>query len=134
MTSGTMAAPLPYTGATANDRLKDSFGSWFWGGLAAAVLLHFLLLAFWPEMQAEDMSIQSSQIQQVEIIQKFEIPPPPAELRRPAVPIPSIDLDIDPDLTIGSVLIEDNPVSELPSPPSGGGVDVSDQPSFTPTR
>src|SRR5690606_39894603 len=36
------------------------------------------------------------------------------------------------DITIGEVTFDENPVSELPPPPTGRGVDLSDQPAFTP--
>ena len=39
---------------TANERLKKSFASWFWGSMIVATFAHFGTFAFWPEMQAED--------------------------------------------------------------------------------
>jgi TonB family protein len=117
---------------TANDRLKADFGSRFWGSLLLAALLHFLLLALWPEMEAADVSYAADQLEQVELPREFEIPPPPEQLARPAVPVLSTDVDISEDITIGEVRFEDNPVSELPPPPTGQGVDVSENPVFTP--
>jgi TonB family protein len=117
---------------TANDRLKADFGSRFWGSLLLAALLHFLVLALWPEMEAADVSYAADQLEQVELPREFEIPPPPEQIVRPAVPVLSTDVNISEDITIGEVRFEDNPVSELPPPPTGQGVDVSDQPTFTP--
>jgi hypothetical protein len=34
------------TGMTENDRFKRSFGSWFWGSMIAATVLHFMLFQF----------------------------------------------------------------------------------------
>jgi hypothetical protein len=45
-TSTLSLPPLP---PTANDQLKDGFGRVLWGSLLAATLLHFAVIAFWPE-------------------------------------------------------------------------------------
>ncbi len=133
MANGTM--PMPgghYAEPVANDRLKSTANSWFWGGLLLAVMLHFALMAFWPEMQAEDVSFTAEQIQQVDVVQEFEIPPPPEQISRPAVPVLSTNVNISEDITIGEVTFDENPVSDLPPPPTGQGVDVSETPTFTP--
>jgi TonB family protein len=132
MANGTMPMPAPYVAPTANDRLKNSFNNWFWGSLAAAAAIHFLVIALWPDMQAADVSIRSDQMEQIELVQEFEIPPPPEQIVRPAVPVLSTDINIAEDITIGEVTFSENPVSDLPPPPAGRGVDVSDQPTFTP--
>lgn len=127
--------PMPSGGfvqPVANDRLKSKSGSWFWGSLLAATVLHFALFAFYPEMTAEDVSVVSTELEQVEITQEFEIPPPPEQIPRPAVPVLSTDINISEDITIGEVTFDENPVSDLPPPPSGSGVSVADQPVFTP--
>ena len=132
MANGATTAPLPYVEPAANDRLKQGFNNWFWGGIVIATLLHFAIFAFWPEMQAADVSMQTQEIQQVEVIQEFEIPPPPEQIIRPAVPVLSTDVNLSQDITIGEVTFEENPVSELPPPPTGRGVDLSSEPAFTP--
>lgn len=131
MANGTMSMH-GYVEPRANDKLKSSFGSWFWGSLLTAALVHFAVIAFFPEMQAEDMSIADQSIEQIEVIQEFEIPPPPEQIARPAVPVLSTDISISDDITIGEVTFDDNPVSDLPPPPTGSGVNISDQPTFTP--
>jgi TonB family protein len=132
MANGTMMAPAPFVQPTANDRLKEGFGNWFWGGIAAAALLHFAIMAFWPSMETADVSINSEEIEQIDVVQEFEIPPPPEQIVRPAIPVMSMDVNISEDITIGDVTFDENPVSELPPPPSGQGVDLSEQPAFTP--
>jgi hypothetical protein len=52
MANGTMPMPGAQFPTTANDRLKNSFNDWFWGSLAAAAVIHFLIIAFFPDMQA----------------------------------------------------------------------------------
>lgn len=133
MADGTATMPTPPFGrVTANDRLKRSFNSWFWGSIAAAALLHFLVIAFWPDMTAEDWGGTSTEIQAIEIPPQVEIPPPPEEIPRPQVPVLSTNIDIAEDITIQEVTFDRNPVENLPPPPTGGGVDLSDQPAFTP--
>lgn len=132
MANGTIAASTPYVQPTANNRFKAGFGNWFWGGIAAATLLHFLIMAMWPSIEAEDVSITSQELTAVEVPPQIEIPPPPEQIVRPAVPVMSMDVNLSEDITIGEVTFEENPVSELPPPPTGRGVDLSDQPAFTP--
>lgn len=132
MANGTMTVPTTYVEPRANDRLKNGFNRWFWGSLLAAALAHFALIALFPEMTPEDMSIADQSIQQVEVIQEFEIPPPPEQIARPAVPVISTDINISDDITIGEVTFDENPVNDLPPPPTGTGVNIADQPTFTP--
>lgn len=131
MSSATL--PLSSGGRpTANDRLKRSFGSRFWGSLLAASLVHFAVLALWPEMRAGDVSVDSRELQTVELPPEVKIPPPPEEIARPAVPVLSPDVSVDPELTIPPATFSDNPVESLPEPPRGTGVDVSESPVWTP--
>lgn len=132
MANGTMTMPGGFVEPTANDRLKNNFNNWFWGAIAAAAVLHFLIIAFFPDMEAADVSFSSRELESVEVVQEFEIPPPPEQIQRPAVPVLSTDVNIDEDITIAEVTFDENPVSELPPPPTGSGVDVSSQPTFTP--
>lgn len=118
---------------TENERLKVRFRSLFWLSLLAATVVHYLVLAYWPEMRAGDVSFGVEESTLVEIPGAFEIPPPPADLPRPQVPLLSTDLELDPEQTIGSVRFEDNPARTMPEPPTGSGtVSVSDAPTFTP--
>lgn len=132
MANGTMAMPGGFVEPRANDRLKNSFNTWFWGALLAAAVLHFVVLAFFPDMTAADVSIRSSEIEQIEVLQEFEIPPPPEQIQRPAIPVISTDINIADDITISEVTFDENPVSDLPPPPTGQGVTSSDEPAFTP--
>jgi protein TonB len=132
MANGTMAMPGHFGERSANDRLKSDFNNWFWAAIVAATVFHFVLLAFFPDMEAADVSYSSRELESVELVQEFEIPPPPEQIQRPAVPVLSTDVNIDEDITIAEVTFDENPVSDLPPPPTGQGVDVSSQPTFTP--
>ncbi|HEY8469455.1 MAG TPA: TonB family protein [Longimicrobiales bacterium] len=117
---------------TANDRLKQRFGEWFWGSLAAATAIHFLLFMYFPTLRAQDMSFVSPELQAFELPPEVEIPPPPQQIARPARPVIS-STPIDEDVTIAPTTFEANPIENLPPPPSGTGeVDISEQPVLTP--
>jgi len=116
---------------TANDRFKRSFGSWFWGSMIAATVLHFVVFAFWPDMTAADVSFSNEQMEAIELPPEIEIPPPPEQIARPATPVIA-EAAIDEDITIAPTTFEDNPVEDLPPPPEEGEGNIGDQPVFTP--
>jgi protein TonB len=116
---------------TANDRLKQSFSSWFWGSMIAATLLHGGTFAFWPELTADDISYDSEEIAAIELPPEIEIPPPPQAISRPATPVMAT-ADIEEDITIAPTTFEENPVEDLPPPPEEAGTDISSAPTFTP--
>lgn len=116
----------------ANDRFKNGFGNWFWGSLLAAAVLHFMMFAFWPEMSTADVSFTTEELEAIELPPEVEIPPPPEQIARPATPVIS-DATIDEDITIAETTFEDNPIENLPPPPtSTGNEDISAAPRFTP--
>jgi protein TonB len=116
---------------TANERLKRTFGSWFWGSMIAATMVHFGAFAFWPELTTEDMSFTSEELEAIELPPEIEIPPPPQQISRPATPVIAA-ADIDEDITIAPTTFDDNPVDDLPPPPSEVASDISSAPTFTP--
>ena len=116
---------------TANDRLKRTFRSWFWGSLIAATLVHFGTFALWPELTAEDFSFTSEELEAIELPPEIEIPPPPRQIARPATPVMAT-AEIDEDITIAPTTFDENPVEELPPPPEEHEVDLSAAPTFTP--
>jgi protein TonB len=116
---------------TANDRLKRSFSSWFWGSMIVATLMHGGTFAFWPELTAEDISYESEEIAAIELPPEIEIPPPPQAISRPATPVMAT-ADIDEDITIAPTTFEENPIEELPPPPEEAATDISSAPTFTP--
>jgi protein TonB len=119
---------------TANDRFKQSFNTWFWGSVVVATLLHFGVFAFFPKLQAEDVSSEEQALTSVDLPPEIEIPPPPQAIQRPATPVVS-DAVIDEDITIASTTFESNPIENLPPPPSAttaGAEDLAAAPTFTP--
>jgi protein TonB len=116
---------------TANERLKRTFSSWFWGSMIAATIVHFGAFAFWPELTTEDMSFTSEELEAIELPPEIEIPPPPQQIARPATPVIAA-ADIEEDITIAPTTFDDNPVEDLPPPPSDVAADISAAPTFTP--
>ena len=67
-----------------------------------------------------------------ELPPEIEIPPPPEAISRPAMPVMAL-MEIDDDITIAPTTFEDNPIEDLPPPPTNDGkVDLSAAPVFTP--
>jgi len=116
---------------TANDRLKKTFDSWFWGSMILATLVHFGAFVFTPEMTAEDVSFTSEELEAIVMPPEIEIPPPPQAISRPATPVIAT-ADIDEDITIAPTTFQDNPVDDLPPPPEEIQTDISAAPTFTP--
>jgi len=116
---------------TENDRFKRSFSSWFWGSMIAATVVHFMLFQFWPTLTAEDVSFTVEELETIELPPEIEIPPPPEQISRPATPVMAA-ADIDEDITIAPTTFEENPVEDLPPPPTEAVVDLASAPVFTP--
>ena len=117
---------------TENDRFKQSFGSWFWGSMIAATVVHFMLFQFWPTQTAEDVSFTAEELEMIELPPEIEIPPPPEAISRPATPVMAT-ADIDDDITIAPTTFADNPIEDLPPPPTDDvSTDISAAPVFTP--
>ena len=127
------AIPAKTTAAfeTENDRFKRSFSSWFWSSMIAATVVHFMLFQFWPTLTAEDVSFSVEELETIELPPEIEIPPPPERISRPATPVMA-SADIDEDITIAPTTFEENPVEDLPPPPTEAVVDVAAAPVFTP--
>jgi TonB family protein len=115
---------------TANERFKEGANSWFWASLSGAAVLHFMLFAFLPALQAGDWSPNVREMEALELPPEVEIPPPPEQIPRPATPVIA-EADIDDDITMAPTTFDENPVDQLPPPP-GSATDLSQAPVFTP--
>ncbi len=117
---------------TANDRFKERFAARIWGGMILATVVHFSLLAFWPELTAQDFSIDGQNLVAENIIPEIEMPPPPENIVRPAAPVVATT-DIPIDATIAPNTWEYFTPETLPPPPeSTKGSATRDRPVFVP--
>jgi hypothetical protein len=60
--NATLIAPPVFSSPSANDQLKARFGSWFWGSMVAATVIHFLILFLWPTFHITDVSTGRGEI------------------------------------------------------------------------
>jgi TonB family protein len=117
---------------SANQRLQDRSTSYVFAAITFSAALHYAAFSV-GTFSVPDFRLNTSPpMERIELQRRVEIPPPPAEIARPAMPVVSTNVNIDPDLTIGSVLIRDNPAERLPPPPTPATPDLSEQPVFTP--
>jgi TonB family protein len=126
-----MAEITGSTHETANDRFKRGFSDWFWMALIIATVLHAGLFLASPTFGTEDVSFSSDELTSVEIPDEIEIPPPPEAIARPATPVIA-EASVDEDITIAPTTFDENPIENLPPPPSGDDADISAAPTFTP--
>jgi len=117
--------------ATANDRLKGSFGSVFWSAMILATGLHFAAFALWPELTVADFSFTPTELSTVNLPPDVKIPDAPTAIARPAVPVVATTA-VSEDITIAPTTFEATSVENLPPPPKEKPTDISAQPTFTP--
>lgn len=119
---------------TAHERFKNSFWSYVWAATAFSALAHFALLNQLEFGNVPDYSYGGQALEQVALEDQatYEIPPPPEQIARPAVPVISSDVSISTDITIGEVRFDEFVLDAPPPPPTIVAVEHSDQPSFTP--
>jgi len=130
----TAARAVPADGPPANERFKARFRAAFWSSIILATFVHFGAFMFWPELSTSDVSFTAAELTNIELPPDIEIPPPPAQIARPATPVMA-DADLDDDITIAPTTFETNPVEDLPAlppPPQSVQDDLSEGPTFTP--
>lgn len=83
---------------TANERMKRESESWLPRAIVAAVVVHFALFAFWPDMMVADINGERND-DFIVIPPTLDLPQPPEQIQRPALPQVSTSI-IDDDITI----------------------------------
>jgi TonB family protein len=116
---------------TANDRFKKSFSTYFWASMIGAVVVHFAVFAFFPQMYADDVATISTELEAINIPPEVELPPPPEQIQRPARPVIS-DAVLNDDITIAETTFEALPDVAAPPPPIRVESTVATGPQFTP--
>ncbi|MGH7565893.1 MAG: energy transducer TonB [Gemmatimonadota bacterium] len=103
--------------STANRELHDSYGRYFKLFMAAAVVVHALLLVFFVAPRGEGFEAGIDELEVIDVPPEVKIPPPPEEIARPATPIIAEE-PVEEDITIAETEITANePVPEAPPPP-----------------
>lgn len=99
---------------TAHDRFKQRSRGWIWPSVSAATVLHFVVLAFWPQMSVAETPPPEAPLVSVAI--EPPLPEAPPEIRRPARPV----------ITSDALLVDEVPMPrttfdqwgpDLPPPP-----------------
>lgn len=116
---------------TANEKFKTRCRSCFWGGLMVATAAHFAVFTLFPTLTAADLNFSVTEFEAIELPPEVEIPPPPEAVERPAVPVVA-QTALEEDVTIAPTTFEENPVDQLPAPPSDIAAGLGDGPTFTP--
>lgn len=112
-----LAVPRYDDGNSANNRLKARFRPLFWSSIIVATTVHFGAFVYWPELTAEDFSVEVEELTVFELPPEIEVPPPPQAIARPATPIIA-STEVSEDITIAPTTFETNPVDALPPPPT----------------
>jgi periplasmic protein TonB len=115
---------------TANDRFKKGFADWFWFSLIVATLLHAALFFVLPRFGVDEWAFAATELETIDLPDQIEIPPPPEAIQRPATPVIA-EMTMDEEITIAPTTFEDNPIENLPPPPTGDQ-DLAAAPVFTP--
>jgi len=129
MTDHTRPAPGVKLSGAANEDFKRSSSSWFWGSIIAATTVHFLAFAMWPTMSVA-LASEDSDPTLVVGTPDVDIPEPPEPIARPATPVATEGIDLDP--TIPDVIFEENPPGILPEPPDNVGSSIPDPGAWIP--
>jgi protein TonB len=117
---------------TANDRFKSASGLRFRSSLILATAFHIAVFSFWPELTAQDFSVEGRELELFELPPEVEIPPEPEQISRPQRPVMA-STEIDPNITIGVTTIDAYKPEKLPPPPDLTNTRrLSTTPSFTP--
>jgi TonB family protein len=115
---------------TANDRFKRDCRACLWAGIIFATVIHFGVLVFFPPLGVADVGFGVVEFEALDLPPEVEIPPPPEQITRPAVPVVATT-DLQEDVTIAPTTFEENPVDQLPPPPSEVAR-LSERPVLTP--
>lgn len=103
-------------GVPAQEALRRQYRVALPSAFLTAVVIHVLAFAFWPPLTLRELTVAGEALEAVNLPPAVEIPPPPPDLPRPAVPVVA-PADISEDITIGPTTFADNPVTTLPAPP-----------------
>lgn len=129
-----MATATTFAPRTANDRLKASFLPYLAGAITISAAIHFLALSRINVGEVADYTMyRAGELEQVILHQpEFEIPRPPEQIARPAIPMISADVNISEEITIAEIIFYETAAEGPPPPPVIQEIELSEEPAFTP--
>ncbi|MFQ6104213.1 MAG: energy transducer TonB [Candidatus Glassbacteria bacterium] len=111
-------------GASGNTIFKAKYRSYFLQAVAISIIVHIILIAVLPGMSPPDFGTKVTETIVTDIPPEIAIPPPPAKIAKPAVPVEAaVEEDVSEEITIA----ETTPEVDIPIAPS-----IEEQPVFTP--
>ena len=113
---------LIYTPLTENVRFKAKYGKYFITGFLLSAVLHFILIVYSPEFSLAKIRKNEESFEVVDIPPEIVIPPPPAQVAKPAVPV---EAEEEPEEEI--TIADTTPEANIPIAPP-----VEEGPTFTP--
>jgi protein TonB len=112
-----------YTGSE-NTRFKRKYKNYFSWAVVISVVLHVVLILVLPGLRPPDFGISGNETFVTEIPPEIAIPPPPAKIAKPSVPVEAaVEEDVSEEITIA----ETTPEVDIPIAPA-----IEEQPVFTP--
>jgi len=112
-----------YTGSE-NTQFKRKYKDYFAWAVVISVVVHVVLILVLPGLRPPDFGIGSKETIVTEIPPEIAIPPPPAKIAKPSVPVEAaVEEDVSEEITIA----ETTPEVDIPIAPA-----IEDQPVFTP--
>jgi protein TonB len=114
------------------DPIRDHWREVFWMSMSAAIVVHFAVFLLAPTFHADALEQRYFEAVAFDVPPEVEIPPPPPEVARPAIPMIA-SAAISEDITIAPTTFDANPVDYLPPPPPPSTVSPEQEISrFTP--
>jgi protein TonB len=109
---------------TANTQFKRGYSKYIRNAIWGAFFLHFVMFIASPEWTIKPYSLKEEQFEVVDVPDNIEIPPPPAEIQPPKVPVEAADDDDAEDEEIAPTTFDSFDDMPPPPPPTGGGGNV----------
>lgn len=111
-------------GGNENTRFKRKYKNYFTWAVVLSLVVHVILMMILPGLSPPDFGPSDAEVIVTEIPPEIAIPPPPAKIAKPAVPVEAaVEEDVSEEITIA----ETTPEVDIPIAPA-----IEEQPVFTP--
>jgi protein TonB len=107
-----------------NSQFKRKYSNYFTWAVGISLVVHFILIMVLPGLRPPEFGAVETDVIVTEIPPEIAIPPPPAKIAKPAVPVEAaVEEDVSEEITIA----ETTPEVDIPIAPA-----IEEQPVFTP--